>query len=1108
MLNPQILSQIRAGTATAESLSPLLESAPFIVLYLVRKSGNATLFSEALSLAANHSLSPQILEEGDSKILCNQAFTQGLERGCQELCLDMLRSSEVVLSSSNLLAIIQSPCVAMISDVIRLGLATPGLDPVKTQPPGKTLGLTREVQVLDVEDKFSLGSAVRIALGASLSQENIAGLFDGCRGLNDPSGVDALLTAGRREEALKLIRQGYPVDDRALVWALREGDYSVAFQYLTTAGWRISDRARDSVMERLLSLLEAKPSHSMTNLFFARKLLRYITAQEALKLISIFQILWLGSEETVSLAVTACSNPIQSLVLSVELCEMVNSLYPAARIKVEETESSLVRLIRDLQGEFDRDDEMREILLSKDIEGRTTIAVIVENNMLDLLKTPCAEALANEVWRGPYDAGTLQAVVDSSYMWDQVSSGIRETEGRKYAGVFKRDIQKCATHAFEFCSWKHGAFLRALSTALEYIIMYALIFAFYYLMLKSYKDAKEKGASMKQIVAALRDCVTGIHGLQVSMIILDLTLAKPIVEFVYGLLTNRRSTLSVIPTFFYLVIVVLAQIEIFNFGWNFDFSLWNPDDPRVYPELVVYASAKYHDVSFSILILVLGLRVMYGFRTFAVVGPFIQILGAVAKSAAVFIGFFAVLLLAFAMSYYFLITQNYYENSSTWRAIVTIFQTSTTVYDINSKDYGNKGDIFYIVYVVIFNIFLLSFFIALLSDIFGKMSSRATPLYLQEIIRLRDMNRPDKRYQFAVSSFMGVDVLLSILALPVFPFVSAENRARINVVLLYIEYSFAYAFLLPVYACLLAALIPLCYAKLVLRSLVLVFSRGGNERLLWRIARVSLYLLFGLFLAIFYWGTDIVHFAWECYCHSPAKKQTRTSFDSVSRQDLKTVLRNLAECTEASPTREDLVKRMLGSISGEGGKPATALVLGRSATARVTPQPPGQDQSAGFGLYLTLMQFLKNYSHNTSQVEIMVEKQRVESALDGFCVAQKLRGKYKRSVAFFEPESISREVFNKDTIINNESEAKSFMSEKRYVPAESEQKTAKEQLNIRLLRQFSAETYRRGVRTFFSQRNSAQTQQEQSRVLSEVLGLLKTMRRSDSQPRPAEESKL
>ncbi len=1139
------VDKIRAGTATAEELTAALEShsaanpgaeSPvFLVIYAIHKTRNVPLLSQTAGLVAERlpaltQAFDSIIERKevcdtdcrcdtlgnvDEKALCQKAFPQGLECGCAELCMQILIEKEVVLTAELLVQILQSPAYTAIADIIRLGLASPELDPTNAKPLEAAMELMREAHVLAkvTAARFVLGSAVRIAISANLGAERLVGILECCRCLGDPTGVAALLAAGRRDEALRLLLTRYPVDDVALLCALKEGDYEFAFRYLMLTGWQVGDTARADVVDSLFALMQGRTSHSLANLLLLRKLSGYFTYQEAQKLIATIQVLWLGDEDEASRAIVACANPIQVLVLAIELCGIVNSLYPAMSIKTTDTQDSLAKIISSIQGEFEREEEMRDILLSKDIEGRATVAVMVENNMLDLLQNPHVEALANEVWRGPYDSGKWQTVMDSSYLLDQIASGVNGEGSRKYSsGVFNRNIQKCATHPFEFSSWKHGAFVRTLMTAVEYIVIYGLVFAFYNLAIRAFRDITTTSNGLQaagitdedaiRLLANLkdnvRDCMRSIHGFQISMIILDVTLVKLIIEYVYQYLTKRRVNFSAERLFFMAVILALVQLEIFYYGLKFDLSIWDPADSRALTQAISYANADYHDVFLAILLLILGLRVLYGFRAFAVVGPFIQILGAMAKTAVVFICFFVMLVLIFCMSYSVLIPEDYVENTSVWRAFVTIFQATTAVYDLNAKDYKVKGEVFYMIDVLTFNIMLISFFVAVLSDIFSRMSSKALPLYLQEVLVLRNTHAPNKHYQFALSSFIGFDVLITIFVLPFFPFLSPERRAKVNAFLLYVEYSLAFVLILPFYICILTVLVPICYLQLIVQHALDMFT--GTEQTIWRIARFAFMLVFGPLVVIFYWGTDIVYFAWECYGHMPAEKYSRTQFDSVGKKDLKAILKGLTDCKETELGREELVKRMLGSLGIGAVKPAAVLTLAQSSSD-ATRVAPHQEPSSSFPLYLTMMQFVRNYA--SGEASETVEKQLVQNALEGFSVAARLREDY-RNITFYGWDDSVR------GLGSNASEkyeaGPAHVYEHRIV--------GKEWVNIKLIRCFNAATYRRGMKAFFSQRNAivaancvaqlAKVQQEQSQALSEILDILKGKQlsppQSQSQP--------
>mmetsp|Transcript_23462 Transcript_23462/g.26892 ORF Transcript_23462/g.26892 Transcript_23462/m.26892 type:complete len:116 (-) Transcript_23462:827-1174(-) len=98
-----------------------------------------------------------------------------------------------------------------------------------------------------------------------------------------------------------------------------------------------------------------------------------------------------------------------------------------------------------------------------------------------------------------------------------------------------------------------------------------------------------------------------------------------------------------------------------------------------------------------------------------------------------------------------------------------------------SSEYGYY---FLIVFLIVSNIVLLNFIIAILSNTYAQLKDVNKALYLNEVVKVRNIFEYDKYYMSIVALFIP----LNYLFLPVVPFVIFLKSKTLNKILLHIAY--------------------------------------------------------------------------------------------------------------------------------------------------------------------------------------------------------------------------------------------------------------------------------------------------------------------------------
>lgn len=86
--------------------------------------------------------------------------------------------------------------------------------------------------------------------------------------------------------------------------------------------------------------------------------------------------------------------------------------------------------------------------------------------------------------------------------------------------------------------------------------------------------------------------------------------------------------------------------------------------------------------------------------------------------------------------------------------------------------------------IILTNITLLNFVIAILSNTYTKLTTLSTAIYLKHIISLRIQKGYDKYYSSLVSPFIGYNILF----IPFIPLVLVCKSKRVNKTILFIQW--------------------------------------------------------------------------------------------------------------------------------------------------------------------------------------------------------------------------------------------------------------------------------------------------------------------------------
>jgi len=859
------------------------------------------------------------------QMLINKAFQQALDldllSNLEEILANNIQNFE--LTSDFLLKIASGSNYSLIPIILSNNITFSELSR-NTSSFNKTLGMMETLNIYEHEkSKLDLGKIILFCFANEIEIQQILRIIESCSHINDLTGIDVLSEMQKYKEIKYLYEKNVPISLLTLRNAIKYCKYEFVFTVFMKNNWTITDIfkiqnldtethneneadiSKCEIIEQILINFEHDLSNITILLFLMRKLLGYFSLENSKKFIEISNSL-IQIENIKSIqkhAFSYCLNPIQILVLIIELSKEISSTYPSLNIKSNELKTNILNIISLITPSFDSESEFRNILLSKDIENRELVSIIVQNELLELLDNPHIELLAHEIWYGPYFKGKWSCIFNESAIFELLKKGFISNHNHK------NEI-----NPFEYCSWKKGAFFRVLLSTIEYILICALLFSTYIgehntlqILLEVEVRFNATGQSdpviWQEYANLMTEIVLYLHYQQILVIFIDFLLCKFFIERLFNYLKRHEISFNLSETILTLGYLIVVNVYLLKYVPYFDFSIWKITTPQEALKLGQFGHTTGATMTSGLIMLLAGLRALFSFRAYAVIGPFIQILITMFKTACAFIIFLFSLVFVFALAYSMLSTFQTYEETTIWKTLTKMFQTTTASYELDSSQ-SIEVEIFTIVSVLTFNIIMLNLFVGMLSDIYGKMSANSTAIYLYETLSKYEIYAPDKKYQFMVSSFCGLDILFTIVILPIYLFLNENQKVKINNILLKIEYTLAFIILISVYFICLLIMIPFCYLSQIIRKMRILLN---TDKVLMKSFDLASFIIVGIFILLFYLLCDLYYFTVDSYSDMPENTaKNNISKSKILKTEFKEILLKWKSCIEWSKTRKNI----------------------------------------------------------------------------------------------------------------------------------------------------------------------------------------------------------
>lgn len=219
-------------------------------------------------------------------------------------------------------------------------------------------------------------------------------------------------------------------------------------------------------------------------------------------------------------------------------------------------------------------------------------------------------------------------------------------------------------------------------------------------------------------------------------------------------------------------------------------------------------------------------RVIFLFKVNPTLGPMLNILYRMLQAISKFLIIYGLFLLIYVSGGRLFYTNQEPFGSDT-DAIVTLFSASLGSFSFDMwNDQVNLSErynyAYLISYLIISNVILLNFIIAILTTIYDEVKNLSGFIYLVEIVKTRSVFGHNEYYSSLISSFIPLNIFL----LPTYPFLICCKSRKLNKILSHICYFPVAIIGTCLFFLITLLLVPFAYLALVYQNIVLVFQRG------------------------------------------------------------------------------------------------------------------------------------------------------------------------------------------------------------------------------------------------------------------------------------------
>jgi len=885
-----------------------------------------------------------ILDNEDLEIsLAKNAFNAAIEFWYLDIAESILFDKLPPIMSASILKLFQKNEIRLLRIILGLEVTVQGIKP--SNSPRELVKMIRGLfdENSDGPQRVRVCDIIEFGIQQCIPMATIMKLCVECKDLDDGSALNALLCRGKEEEALILLgKYGNSINGKSLLQALNTGCLKFAVEF---AGKKKSIKGSAS---RIFSFLFRKISKQMPDeignieiyLYILRKYFEFADLDDAIKYADAVDMIL--DQEFVEEHFWKLFNPVKIIALLIELTKKFNSQFPSMMMRFQKISEELNTLGTDIINEVNVDSIMKFILYDKDVENRDTLGIILDNEIIDFLDNSIVEKIANEVWSGPFDF-TKNPLESMSHLYKLVTHdklfGDKDVEAGLRKKLFARNVEDMQTHKLEYEVWRISAGLRMLFIGFEYIALTVGLFTFELLLRNAFNRmdniksvAEKEGRELNEkeyekYYNAIVDCKIWTFWWDLDAITMLIGASRCFTLPIFCMLANRgRKWLNLewLINFITVLLILAMYIPFRPDKEILGFEHIMMEGQPLIDKVEQLQDDAYTSILTALIAFGLGLRMLYLLRYTNFLGPLITILVSMIRKSLEFTVLFFIILFIFSLSATLLFDTAEPGFDSITNIIITLFQSSIGVFDLNPPErFKPEAKIFFVIFIFIVYIMLLNIIVAILSDVYTQESPKSISTLHKDIILLRYQYKPHKQYQFMVSSYFIFDIIICIMFLPIFPFLSKQGKTIFNKCLLFIEYSLILIFIVPFYIVFELLMVPFAFGAAVLNKIMFVWKKRRDQHFIRKIIFALMFLVYGFPLMLFCAIIDTIYFIIGSYSHKPPRRLDKEPSDYAAAEVMKEAVDFLKDFTEEEVPYETVAKG-LEAIFSKDANPETA----------------------------------------------------------------------------------------------------------------------------------------------------------------------------------------
>ena len=770
-------------------------------------------------------------------------------------------------------------------------------------------------------ERLNLGHIVDFMIKGKFSEQQVNLLIEECKDLQDSTVISTLLKFKKEAWAEKLILENNSYTDQVIIDAIKSQSFDFLIFFIQITRSELTE-FENEIIGLIIDKISNDFRHIEYYLYMLFQYRKYVSVENSKLFLECILEAMDFNESAISI-ISGQPNPIKINVLIIEIILELVSMYPIIRRKGERIIEKLIYFIQQIQEHLENDERIREIYYDKDIQNRQVIYTIGKNQLISLLENKNIEVIINDIWNGPYsnDSNILCTTSTLSALLFRKGSSGQDIELLNRPNMFARDTKDMKSHKYQYFAWKEGIHSRYIFESFIFFLFFTIniiIILFFQKIVRSFyddyffptypayikKDYSEYSdayiSDYKQIMLK----IVQIFYILVSMIMVyGCLIFHYIFTIAYLCLTNRQNIIGQVFQAEFIIDLfsvhgaIATEYYLGPIFWELYESVSADEDMSIQVRKTeLFLTQRLLVIFCAILIITSGLRVFTILRVNSVFGPLLTMIWLMIKSMFTFLILYALNLLIFAIVGTILMFPSEKGTySSLNNSLITLFQASLGTFDFADLDTGVKefvddyrvSKIYFTIFLLINLILLMNLLIAILSNIYTYYETKSSSLYNVQMIRLKHIFESDEYYSCLISAPNPFSCLTNTIPLIIFLFTSnirhKKLHRKINNFVLHLEYSLLFLFLLPIYLVSNGILIPVVYIKYLCLKISLIFQ-DSNTKKGKTIKEVFIFFLFGIFILLLNYITDIFYFCVHSYSNFPKHVAATKKTDYISKE--------------------------------------------------------------------------------------------------------------------------------------------------------------------------------------------------------------------------------